>query len=617
MSTHYTFLGIDRNASITDIKKAYRKLALQHHPDKSKSAESENIFKRLVEVYDILSNPEKKAAYDRTLVSVTKTFVPRAGPGGAYGYPFSSRPSNFRPSYQWHPQPPQPPQPPRPPHAQRTNGYKAKTTSSFSYDDDEFDFAYKNNRTARDSFADAKSYFQSTNRPQTFQNTPNNVKFGSNFQKTGSTSSAPPPPQAAPPKSGNQYGAYNAYMRASTDQRFNKTTPPHANSPNNDEPPYPRGPVPPHANNSSTSNAENHNFTHGSTSMPSVPTDPLPKSWKKQQTNFKNASTSTPSSSNNSQPSPPPSNNIPVPPHANSTLPKRPKTPPANNRPPFPTASSTSATGLKFDVSGLKDGSKSTPQNIRTQKKRVNKNFRNGIPLYSSSSSVPRPTFVSPSGRPVRTEQEPDAKFSDEEELVEIDEETFQKKEFLRNNKRAKSVPSDSSQSETPLDFKSFSKTTPLTQTNGEFNMDEMTSVLKESSDDIMNGKKTKKHKAGDYEVLNADKLSIIDGLSDISIPKTPSIQPQNFSEYKSYKNEFERFQLQAFDLRKKLTDFLGRRVLSDKACFLNVFRSDDNMTLYEQALTADVHAQVKLFETNQAIIRVMNDYKKYKNTFE
>lgn len=618
MSTHYSFLGIDRNASVADIKKAYRKLALKHHPDKNKSTESESIFKRLVEVYDVLSDPEKKAAYDRTLVALSRTSARygNASPyGGAYSYnSFSSRPPTYKSAYQWQP-------PTRPPHTQRTSAYSAKTTS-FSYDDDEFDFAYKNNQSSRDSFSASKTYFQSTNRPQPSQTNRNNMKYGSNFQKTGSSGADAGPgngdaPRPPPPPSSNMghppYGFYNPYMRPSTNHRFRPSAPPYGQT--EDENSYPRGPVPPHAHHPQPNpppSASTYNYTQGTTSMPSVPSDPLPKSWKKQQTNFKSATTSTPPSANNSHSSPPPAT-VPVPPHANGSHPKRPKTPPSNNRPSFPTAASSASSGLKFDVSGVKNGSKSTPQNIRTQKKRINKKQRNGIPLNSSSTNSTSflPSFVSPSGRPVRTEQEPDARYSEDDELVEIDEATFQKNE-PPVEKRAKPINSDS-----PLDFKEFGTTTPLTQTNGDFNMSEMSSVLKESDDDVLNGKKTKKHKVGDYEVLNASKLGVIDGISDVPLPIVPTIEPQNFADYKLYKNEFERFQLQAFDLRKKLTEFLGRRIISDKACFLNVFRSDDNMSLYEQALTTDIEAQVKLFETNQAIIRVMSDYKKYKSTFE
>lgn len=58
----YEVLGVDPNASLDDIKKAYRKKALKMHPDKGGDPDK---FKELTEAYEILSNPEKKELYDR------------------------------------------------------------------------------------------------------------------------------------------------------------------------------------------------------------------------------------------------------------------------------------------------------------------------------------------------------------------------------------------------------------------------------------------------------------------------------------------------------------------------------------------------------------------------
>lgn len=62
---YYKILGIDKSASPTDIKKAYRKLALKYHPDRNKGdKKSEEKFKEANEAYAVLSDPEKKQQYD-------------------------------------------------------------------------------------------------------------------------------------------------------------------------------------------------------------------------------------------------------------------------------------------------------------------------------------------------------------------------------------------------------------------------------------------------------------------------------------------------------------------------------------------------------------------------
>jgi molecular chaperone DnaJ len=63
---YYEVLGVSKGASADELKKAYRKLAMAHHPDRNhddKQAESK--FKELNEAYDVLKDDQKRAAYDR------------------------------------------------------------------------------------------------------------------------------------------------------------------------------------------------------------------------------------------------------------------------------------------------------------------------------------------------------------------------------------------------------------------------------------------------------------------------------------------------------------------------------------------------------------------------
>src|ERR1700740_1031007 len=61
---YYEILGVKREASADDIKKAYRKLAQKYHPDVTKDPKGEEKFKEIAEAYQALKDPEKRKAYD-------------------------------------------------------------------------------------------------------------------------------------------------------------------------------------------------------------------------------------------------------------------------------------------------------------------------------------------------------------------------------------------------------------------------------------------------------------------------------------------------------------------------------------------------------------------------
>jgi len=80
---YYTVLGVERNASASDIKRAYRKLAMQFHPDKNPGdKQSEEKFKEINEAYEVLSNPSKRARFDQIADSYQSWQRTGGQPGG-------------------------------------------------------------------------------------------------------------------------------------------------------------------------------------------------------------------------------------------------------------------------------------------------------------------------------------------------------------------------------------------------------------------------------------------------------------------------------------------------------------------------------------------------------
>lgn len=91
----YQVLGVTKTASPDELKKAYRKLARKHHPDVDKSSGAEQHFKEINEAYQILSDPQKKSAYDR----YGSAAFTQGGPGG-FGQQTSGQYGPFSYSYQ-------------------------------------------------------------------------------------------------------------------------------------------------------------------------------------------------------------------------------------------------------------------------------------------------------------------------------------------------------------------------------------------------------------------------------------------------------------------------------------------------------------------------------------
>lgn len=94
MEDYYSLLGVSKSASDAEIKSAYRKLALQWHPDRNKSAEAAEKFKQINKAYEVLSDSKKRQMYDQ----MGHAAFERGG-GGASGFGGQQGPFTYTYSY--------------------------------------------------------------------------------------------------------------------------------------------------------------------------------------------------------------------------------------------------------------------------------------------------------------------------------------------------------------------------------------------------------------------------------------------------------------------------------------------------------------------------------------
>ncbi len=94
---YYQILGVTKSASAEEIKKAYRKLALQFHPDKNKTKEADAKFKEVTKAYEVLSDSQKRQTYDQFGAAAFEQGGP--GAGGPFGGGFGQQGGPFTYTY--------------------------------------------------------------------------------------------------------------------------------------------------------------------------------------------------------------------------------------------------------------------------------------------------------------------------------------------------------------------------------------------------------------------------------------------------------------------------------------------------------------------------------------
>lgn len=91
----YDVLGVSKNASAVEIKRAYRKLALQYHPDRNKAQDASEKFKEVNEAYEVLSDSKKKQVYDQYGHAAFDQTAGFGGAGGPFSQAYQSGPFTY------------------------------------------------------------------------------------------------------------------------------------------------------------------------------------------------------------------------------------------------------------------------------------------------------------------------------------------------------------------------------------------------------------------------------------------------------------------------------------------------------------------------------------------